>query len=382
MGRVAALVLCAGSSQRFGRDKLDLPLRGKPVWRWAVDAYLDHPDIDLVGVVTSAEKLEAIQAVPGLAFVVAGGATRQESSLLGLRALPEDVEWVLIQDGARPFTSAAEISATVAAVREHGAAVVGLPVTDTVKEKGEEGWTTLDRSRLVAVQTPQAGRRADFLKGHGMNLSATDDVGLLEAQGIHVALVEGNRRNLKLTTQEDYELALRWLYQPMETRTGMGYDVHAFSIDPNRPLWLGGVRFEGAPGLEGHSDADVLLHAIVDAILGAASLGDIGQLYPNTDERWRDTRSTLFLEEAGRRVRDDGWAIVHVDATVLAEVPKVMPRSQEIRQQIASALGLDVSRVSVKATTHEKLGAIGRKEGIVALATATLTRPAPEGPQL
>ena len=207
-------------------------------------------------------------------------------------------------------------------------------------------------------------------------MNQTDDLALLDAVRIGYELVSGDRRNFKVTTEEDYRMAQAMVESPRQTenRTGLGYDVHAFSTDSTRPLFLGGVEFPG-PGLEGHSDADALLHAVVDALLGAASLGDIGVHFPPSDSQWKDRASRHFLTEAQRMIAAEGWSVVNVDATVLAEHPKIMGRREEICGSIASALGIERNRVSIKATTHERLGAIGRGEGIAAMAIATLSRP-------
>ena len=358
--------MCAGSGSRFGGDKLAVKLRGKPLWSWSYDTFSQHPEIDFVVVVGPEGNQTGFQ-VP---HVVPGGPSRQASVLKGLLSLPDDVDCVLIHDGARPFVTARMISDTLTAVREHGAAMVAVPVVDTIRS----GAVNLDRDQLLVVQTPQGGRRADLLAAHESGATATDDAGLLESKGISVAIVEGNRRNIKVTTTEDLEIARNWVESSTETRTGLGYDIHSFSSDPNRPLWLGGVQFEGAPGLEGHSDADALLHAVVDALLGATGLGDIGIHYPPSDPQWKDCPSSRFLQETASLLRSEGWEIVHLDATILAEVPKVMPRSHDIRHAIAQAAGISYDRVSVKATTHEKLGAIGRSEGIAAMAVATVRR--------
>lgn len=377
MGRTAAIILCAGSGSRFGSDKLALMLGSKPLWKWSVDTFVQHTGIDMVVVVTAAEKVEDIRARCAAGQCVVGADTRQGSVLRGLLALPEDVDFVLIHDGARPFVTSKMISDCLVACREYGAVMVGIPVVDTVRQRSEEGVRVLDRDQLVAAQTPQGGRRSDLIAAHQSGISSTDDAGLLEAKGIPVTLVEGDRRNLKVTTREDFEMARSLVESSTETRTGLGYDIHAFSEDPNRPLWLGGVRFEGCPGLEGHSDADALLHAVVDALLGATAMGDIGLLYPPSDAQWKDAPSIRFLRETAERVRAAQWEILHLDATILAEVPKVMPRSQEIRHAIAQAAGISMDRVSIKATTNEKLGAIGRSEGIAAMAVATVRRSVP-----
>lgn len=202
---------------------------------------------------------------------------------------------------------------------------------------------------------------------------ATDDLALLEQIGIQPELVEADPRNYKITTAEDLTRA-RHEHESVETRVGFGYDIHPFSPEPSRPMWLGGVQFPSGPGLDGHSDADVLLHAIVDALLGAAGLGDIGQHFPNSDSQWKDCASVHFLRSAVGLLAAEGWRVINIDATVVAEMPKVMPFSGAMRAAIAEAVGLEVARVNVKATTNERLGSIGRNEGIAAFATAMILR--------
>ncbi|MBX7131682.1 MAG: 2-C-methyl-D-erythritol 2,4-cyclodiphosphate synthase [Fimbriimonadaceae bacterium] len=371
---VVALVVAAGRSERFGRDKLDLPLGGRPVWRWSVDAFLGHPLVDFVYLVGPEKR-----ALGALAGRTGGGESRQESVRNGLKMLQggevPDEAVVLIHDAARPFIDATTISEVIEACGRSRAAAVALPVVDTIRHA--EMQMVVDRTHLLAMQTPQAGRLSDLLMAHQSGPpDQTDDIALLEAVGIGYELVSGDRRNFKVTTEEDYTMAQAMVERPQqrEIRTGLGYDVHAFSTDAKRPLFLGGVEFAG-PGLEGHSDADALLHAVVDALLGAASLGDIGVHFPPSDPQWKDRSSLHFLSEARRMIEDQGWAIGNVDATVLAEHPKIMGRREEICGSIASALGIEQNRVSIKATTHERLGSIGRGEGIAAMAIATVSRP-------
>jgi 2-C-methyl-D-erythritol 4-phosphate cytidylyltransferase / 2-C-methyl-D-erythritol 2,4-cyclodiphosphate synthase len=373
--RTCAVLLAAGAGARFGGDKVTAPLGDRPVWRWSFDRFHGHPDVDGVGIVASTANLEEIRAqAPDALFVVEGGANRRESSRIGAQSVPPGTEIVLIHDAARPFCGAGLIGRVVRAAIECGAAAPGVRILDTVREVDGEITRVLDRDRLVAMQTPQGARLDLLLRAHReVELDVTDDLALLEATGVRPQIVEGERENFKITLPEDWERARRKI-GGQEHRTGLGYDVHAFSKDPDRPLVLGGVGFEGAQGLEGHSDADVLLHAAVDALLGAAALGDIGQHFPNTDPRWKDEPSTTFLEHARHLLGAEGWRIVHLDIAVLAERPKIMGRAEEMRETIASHLQIETSRVSVKATTNEGLGAIGRGEGIAAFATATITR--------
>jgi 2-C-methyl-D-erythritol 4-phosphate cytidylyltransferase / 2-C-methyl-D-erythritol 2,4-cyclodiphosphate synthase len=370
-----AILLAAGSGQRFGADKVLAPLCGKPIWRWSFDAFLSHPEVDGVGIVCSESNRPEIEAMaPEAAFVCVGGDTRQESARLGLGRLPADGEMVLVHDGARPFVTQSIVSRVLDAARRTGAAAPGVPVVDTVRQLGPEGARLLDRTQLRAMQTPQAMRVTLLRSAYDQSEEVwTDEMALLQAAGTEVEIVEGDERNFKVTSPDDWNRA-RSLAGAAETRTGLGYDIHAFSSDPSRKLWLGGVAFDDAPALEGHSDADVLLHAAVDALLGAAALGDIGQHFPNTEPRWSGEPSITFLVRARDLLRESGWRIVHLDIAVLAERPKIMPRAQEIRQRIAGCLEIASDRVSVKATTNERLGSIGRGEGIAAFATATISR--------
>lgn len=369
---ISALLLAAGSSTRYGANKLREKLPdGREVWRASYDLLATHPEIDELVVVASQEMEEAILTVLPHARVVRGGATRRASCQAGFGAVSPESVLLLVHDAARPFASPRLVSQIIAAAREHGASYPGLAVTDTIRQVGEGRSQTLDRSSLRSVQTPQAGRTEAFRRAFAeVTHEVTDDAALLEAVGLVPFCVEGERGNIKVTHPGDLDPVRR---REMETRTGFGYDIHRFSTDPDRPMMLGGVAFPG-PGLEGHSDADVLLHAVTDAILGGAAMDDIGVHFPNTDPAWKNAPSLLFLKKAVELVRAEGWRIQHLDAVILAEKPKVMPRRMEIRRSIAEACGLRLDQVSLKATTHEGLGSIGRSEGIVAQAVATLVR--------
>lgn len=312
-----------------------------------------------------------VEPVPHALFVAKGGTHRQESSRIATEAA--DAEVVLIQDGARPFTSPQLIDRVLDAIERTGAAAPGVPVTDTIRVGAGRSWALIDRGRAVAMQTPQGARRELLLRAHTFAPETyTDEMELLTAAGVAVEVVPGEVANGKITTREDLARA-RAMLEGMETRTGIGYDIHRFSTDESRALMLGGLRFEGL-GLEGHSDADVILHASVDALLGAATLGDIGRLFPNDDPRWKDADSLEFLRQARSLVADQGWRVVHLDIAMIGERPRIMTRSGEMREVIAAALEVDPDRVSVKATTNEGLGALGRGEGIAAHAVATLAR--------
>ncbi len=369
---VSALLLAAGSSTRYGANKLrELLPDGREVWRASYDLLASHPEIDEVIVVVAHELEEVVQTALPDARVVKGGSTRQASCQAGLEVVSRESEVLLVHDAARPFASLSLVSLVIAGCRVHGGAYPGLPVIDTIRQVGDGSSKTLERSALKSVQTPQGGRTDLFRRAFAeVNQAVTDDAALLEAIGVVPFCVEGERGNIKVTHPGDLDHLRN---REMETRTGFGYDIHRFSDDPNRPMMLGGVNFPG-PGLEGHSDADVLLHAVTDAILGAAAMDDIGVHFPNTDPAWKNAPSILFLKRAVEMVSVEGWRIQHLDAVILAEKPKVMPRRIEIRTSIAEACGLRLDQVSLKATTHEGLGSIGRAEGIVAQAVATLVR--------
>lgn len=367
--RFGAVILAAGSGTRFGSNKVLANLGGKPVWRWSFDQFLKHPSIDEVGIVCSKEDLDYFRsAAPQASFVSVGGDSRQESSLLGVQSLRSEA--ALVHDAARPFVTNEIIGRVIEAVRDRGAAAPGVPLVDSVVRNGKP----IDRSSLQALQTPQGAIRADLLRAHSeANQEGTDEISMLAQIGVSGIIVPGDPRNFKITHFDDLSRAEAML-GPIETRTGLGYDIHAF-CKPHQPgTMLGGVHFPEAPKLEGHSDADVLLHAITDALLGAAAMGDIGVHFPNSDPQWKGKASIHFLSHACGLLMAENWRILNIDATVIAEAPKVMSRSSEIRAVIAQATGLGEEQVSVKATTNERLGSIGRSEGIAAFAIATIQR--------
>lgn len=367
--RVYAVILAAGRGERFGSDKVLEPLGGRPVWKWSYDLFRSCTEIAGVGLVCSAANLESIRALASDAtFIVEGGSNRQESSRIGVQDC-EGADAVLIHDGARPFVSS-ELLFRVLEGLKAGAAAAAIPVVDTLRIR--QTGAVVPREELVAMQTPQGARRDWLLEAHRQaDQIYTDDVALLQAAGYRVKLVDGDPENFKITTQYDLARARRAV---SETRTGLGYDVHRFSSDPERRLYLGGVHFPEGPSLEGHSDADVVLHSVVDALLGAAALGDIGQHFPPSEARWRGESSLTFLRHAAGLLAEGGWSVANVDVAILAERPRVMGRAVEMRECMAGVLGISVDRVSVKATTNEGLGSIGRGEGIAAFATATIVR--------
>ena len=311
-----------------------------------------------------------------------GGATRQQSVLAGLEALagtPPDI--VLIHDAARPFPSSELVARAVEAAEAHGAAAPGTRLSDTVKEVDAEGrvLATPPRGALRAVQTPQAFRFPLILEAHRRAAAEgvddlTDDVAVAEWAGAPAYVFEGDPANGKVTTMQDLKAAeARLTASAAETRVGQGFDVHAFA--PGDHVWLCGVRIPHTQALSGHSDADVALHALADAIYGALAEGDIGAHFPPTDPQWKGAASHLFLADAASRVRARGGVIVHLDATLICEAPKVGPHRDAMRARVAEICGLDIGRVAVKATTTERLGFAGRGEGIACLATATVRLP-------
>lgn len=372
--KVACALLAAGSGSRFGGDKVLTNLGDKPLWRWSFDTFRSHPEVAEVGIVASQANLAEIKALAkGAAFVVAGGKTRAESSRVAFESLSSDADVLLIHDAARPFVSRGLITRVIEGIRLSGAAAPGVTPSDAVREDCQ-GLRLLDRDHLRLMQTPQGATREWMKRAFSLpSADAQDEVALLLAAGVEPQVVQGEAVNLKITRPEDHLLAQK-LAERSETRTGFGYDIHAFSPDPSRPLWLGCARFEGERGLEGHSDADVLAHAIVDALLGAVGCGDIGTHFPDSDPQWKNAASRDFLAYASRTVKESGWAISNIDATVIAESPRLGERRNEMRENLASALGMEADRVSVKATTSERLGALGRGEGIAAHAVATLVR--------
>jgi 2-C-methyl-D-erythritol 4-phosphate cytidylyltransferase/2-C-methyl-D-erythritol 2,4-cyclodiphosphate synthase len=313
-----------------------------------------------------------------------GGATRQESVRLGLEALAEEApDLVLIHDAARPFVSAAIISRVLAGLAEAPGVVAALPVIDTLKRApGGYVTETIAREQLWRAQTPQGFDYRKIRDAHRAAVaagfcSATDDAAVAEWAGLAVMVVEGSESNRKLTTAGDLTMAARALGDRAampDIRTGQGFDVHRFAAGDH--LWLCGVRIAHSHALEGHSDADVGLHALTDAVLGAIGDGDIGEHFKNTDPQWRNAASRIFLLDAAQRVANLGGRIANVDVTIVGEAPKIAPHRQAMRRAIAEILAIDMSRVGVKATSSEGLGFTGRREGIAALASATVVLPA------
>jgi 2-C-methyl-D-erythritol 4-phosphate cytidylyltransferase/2-C-methyl-D-erythritol 2,4-cyclodiphosphate synthase len=388
MGIVAAVVVAAGRGQRAGGDmpKQYRKIAGAPVIRATLSAFSTHPDVGLVQPVIHRADDELFRVasggLPKLSEPVAGGTTRQSSVHAGLQALQGNApEIVLIHDAARPFLSSALISRAIEAARAHGAAVPGIAIADTVKkiDTGALVIETLDRGSLRMVQTPQAFGFALIADAHRRAAAAgrtdfTDDAALAEWAGHRVLMFEGEAGNVKLTTNDDFARAELLSAAALgDLRIGNGFDVHAFADGDH--VMLGGIRIPHERGVTGHSDADVALHALVDAILGALAEGDIGQHFPPSDPQWRGASSDRFLAFACERVRARGGVIGNLDVTIVCEAPRVSPHRDAMRARIAEVAGISVDRVAVKATTSEMLGFTGRGEGIFATATATVRLP-------
>ncbi|HEY6701141.1 MAG TPA: bifunctional 2-C-methyl-D-erythritol 4-phosphate cytidylyltransferase/2-C-methyl-D-erythritol 2,4-cyclodiphosphate synthase [Pseudolabrys sp.] len=387
MARVAAVVVAAGQGLRAGSDlpKQYRRIGGQTLLEHALLAFASAPKIAFVQPVTRPDDLALVRTLIGGMDVLApvsGGATRQASVRAGLEALePRAPDIVLVHDAARPFASARLIARAIAAAEKSGAAIPALPVTDTIKRIDATGTieATLDRNSIRLVQTPQAFAFPALLEAHRRAAKRgrddfTDDAALAEWAGMKVAVFEGEPGNVKLTTPEDFLRAETQQIAALgDVRTGSGLDVHAFG--PGDHVTLGGIRIPNDKALTGHSDADVVLHALTDAILGALADGDIGTHFPPTDPQWRGASSDRFLAFAVERVRTRGGRIAHLDLTVVCETPRIAAHRDRMRANIAALAGVDVERVAVKATTSEKLGFTGRGEGIVAYATATLRLP-------
>ncbi len=382
--RVTGILAAGGSGVRAGVAKQWISIGAESVLRRAARVLAACPEVDdLVAVVPEGDEARGARELEGLgkpSRAVPGGAARADSVRNGLAAA-EGSAVVLVHDAARPFASTALATRVAEAAARDGAALAALLATDTVKQAGapaEEGAParvsgTLDRRTVWLAQTPQGFRRELLLRayaaaGAGASL-ATDECSLVERMGAPVTLVPGEPGNFKITGPEDVERARAALEAPVAM--GVGYDTHRFA--PGRRLVLGGVEFEG-DGLLGHSDADVCAHAIGDAVLGAAGLGDLGRHFPDTEPRWKGVSSLVLLAEIARLALAAGWRVGNADVTLAARRPRIAPRAEEMRERLAGALGISPGQVNVKATTGEGMGFVGREEGIAAHAVALLVR--------
>jgi len=382
MARVVALVVAAGRGNRFGGDlpKQWMELDGRPLLRHALGAFAAHPDIAEVRAVIHPDDMARYEnASAGLRLnpPIHGGSTRQDSVRRGLEALadnPPDV--VLIHDGARPFVDTGLIHRVLKGLKTHKGAIPALPVHDTLK-RGKDGVIvgTEPRDGLYRAQTPQGFSYADILAAHreAAGRELTDDAAVMEAHGLAVLLVDGAEDNVKITTRQDLARAAARFEGPGEVRVASGYDVHRY--DEGSFVTLCNIQVPHTHGLLGHSDADAALHALTDALLGCIAAGDIGRHFPPTDPRWKGADSALFLSYVAELVAAAGGRIQHVDITIICERPKIGPHRAAMVERVAEILGLNQSRVSVKATTTEGLGFTGRQEGIAAEAVASVVLP-------
>lgn len=378
---VSAIIVAGGRGLRLGADqpKQLLEIGGRSMLQWSVDAFDRHEAVDEIVVVTPSDLRESISLFSERLDVefATGGERRQDSVAAGFAAGNAKADIVLVHDAARPFVSAGLITRVIDAAAAHGAALPARRASETVKRAPAEGGAvieTIARETIWLAQTPQGFQRevlADAMRKAG-GMDVTDEAMMAERAGHPVHIVEGDERNVKITTADDLERARQSL--PVQWRAGTGYDLHRL-VDGRR-LVLGGVHIPFDKGPLGHSDGDVVSHALCDALFGAAAMGDIGRHFPNTDPRWKDVSGPDFLGQTAPIVRRAGWRIVSVDVTVLLEQPKLAPHVDAIRREIALALGLDASAVSVKAKTNEGVDAVGRGEAIAAHAVAVISREA------
>lgn len=370
--QVTAIIMAAGTGSRMGAavPKQFLKIKGRTVLERAVLPFENNGFVDDILVVCGQDFVPLCKrlcsAFSKVRAIITGGEQRQDSVRNAINALEIGADgYVLIHDGARPFVTDEIICRVLAGAADAGAAVCAVPVKDTVRRITEEGSTTLDRSQLCNVQTPQGFKAAvirdAFAAADSEGFVGTDDAGLAERAGYHVTLVEGSYDNIKITTRED---------MPVETRIGAGFDVH--KMTDGRKMILCGVDIPFEKGLLGHSDADVALHALMDAMLGAAALGDIGSHFPDTDDTYKGISSMELLRQTAAIIDEAGYRLANADVTIIAQRPKIAPYIREMRENIAEALGVDIENISVKATTTEKLGFTGREEGIAAQAVCLL----------
>ncbi len=391
MNRVVAIIVAGGGGKRMGGDlpKQFLSLGGRPLLDRTLSAFVASPRVDGIVLVLpptqSGEVRESYRSVKKVLAVVDGGAERQDSVRNALAAVPAEAEVILVHDAVRPFVSEELLERCVERAREHGAVVPVVPVRDTVKEwdRVEKSLCTRDRSELMLAQTPQGFRAGILRHAYGKALEdgrqGTDDASLVEGTGYPVVPVPGEEANIKITIPEDLRMAEGILQTPPDFRIGIGGDAHR--LVEGRELWLGGVRIEHERGLLGHSDGDVLLHAIADAIYGALGEPDIGQHFPPGEEETKGISSRTIVAHARGRMVEKGFGLVGLDAVIVCEEPKIAPVAPAIRTAVAAMLSLPVERVNLKGKTTEGMGFEGRREGISAWAVALLmgSPPAAEG---
>ena len=369
------LIPASGQGMRFGGDKPKqyLPLNDKPVLRHTIEKFLDIRECASVTVIINPDHINLYsEATKGLNIVppVHGCKTRKESVYKGLQSLEnlDPTDKVLIHDAVRPFISHTDIKAVLNALDHHQAAALSYPVQDTLR-RGEK---VIDRTNMYHISTPQGFHYNIIKRAHenGQNLDVTDDTALVTTLGMNVELITGSKTNIKITTQDDLKMLEKLMISNNEIRTGTGFDVHQFT--ENRPLILCGIEIPHTHGLQGHSDADVAMHAITDALLGTIGEGDIGTHFPPSDPQYKDMDSSIFLEHTHNLIKEKNGIIQNIDLTIICEEPKTTPHAPKMRQNIAKILDIEENRINIKATTTEGLGFTGRKEGIAAQATATI----------
>jgi len=387
--RWGAIIVAAGVGRRFGRPKQLIPLGARPIAGWSLHCFATMPEIGEIVVVAEADAQEAFAALIAeqgagrpISLTV-GGTTRQESVRAGLQALSDTTEAVLVHDGARPLLRSDDARRCMAAVAPGRAALLATPAVDTIKLVDSQGRVdrTLDRSQIWAAQTPQAAMVADLRQAHEAaqhdHVHGTDEAALLERIGVEVVVVPGSGENLKITTPEDLARAEAILAQRQREaghtplRVGHGFDAHR--LVEGRRFVLGGVEIAFSRGPLGHSDGDALTHAIADAILGAAAIGDLGAFFPAHDPAYRDADSLHLLTECGQRIGEAGYRVANIDATVVLEAPRLAPYVLRMRERVATTLAIPLHAVSIKAKSSEGMGYTGDGSGIAAYAVAVLT---------
>lgn len=376
---ISAIIVAAGSSERMGRDKILMELSGMTVIERTLRAFIDPGFSDEIVIVSRVDNIPAIKKIADnypdkIIKIVKGGACRAESVYFGLCACSEKTDLVLIHDGARPLVSEETISKVIEGAIKSGASAPVLKVYDATRSFDRDKAENLDRDRLRCFQTPQGFRFNKFKRflstAYEDGIELRDDCELYYRAGEAVLLTEGNRENIKLTDNEDVRFAEKLLGDAVTLKTGFGYDVHAYKN--GRDLILGGVKIPFKMGLDGHSDADVLCHSVIDALLGAAALGDIGELFPDSENKYSGADSICLLKEVIYILRKKGFATVNIDSTVVAQQPKLSDYKRAMRRNIAEACSISVENVSIKASTEENLGFTGKLEGVKAYSTVLI----------
>jgi 2-C-methyl-D-erythritol 4-phosphate cytidylyltransferase/2-C-methyl-D-erythritol 2,4-cyclodiphosphate synthase len=378
--KVSAIVVAAGYSTRIGTDKIFEPLGKKPVLAWSIDLLEHHEAINQIVLVLNKDNLErgreltAERAWSKVTDICLGGKRRQDSVQNGLNKITQS-DWALIHDGARPFLSHDLVDRGLEAARKTGAALAALPVRNTIKQSNDDNTvnTTLERKRLWKAQTPQIFKSTIIRKVYSrITEDVTDDATLVERAGYNVKIYTGADTNIKITTHEDLMLARMIAGLGSSLRIGIGYDVH--QLISGHKLFLGGIEIPHSKGLSGHSDADVLIHAIIDALLGAAGLKDIGYHFPPDEEQYKNISSSILLKKVDNILKKKGITIINIDSTIVAEQPKIAPYIDKMRTSISTTLNLAPENIMIKATTTEGLGFTGQGKGIAAYAIASIEK--------